>query len=83
MSDMKKYKEIKPNDKATFNMLYYAMNRTIDKLENLIKYDCKTKNIPEAKYNAYIRVLRKKNDQMVARYKYMQNDFDTYKIISK
>ncbi len=79
MSDMKKYKEIKPNDKATFNMLYYAMNRTIDKLENLIKYDCKTKNIPEAKYKAYIRVLRKKNNQMVARYKYMQNDFDIYK----
>ncbi len=66
---MKKYREIKENNRIAFNMLYYSLNRTINRLENLIKYDCKTKNIHEAKYNAYIRVLRKKNDQIVAKYK--------------
>ncbi len=72
---MQKYSDIEANHRTNFMVLYFSSNKAISHLEQIILNDCKNLDIPRNKIKIYLKNIKKKNIQMVAKFKSMDSKY--------
>ncbi len=66
------FKDIKPNNRTNFELLYYHFYRRLILLEKQIYRDCEQLNKPTFIYNIHLKRMKEKITQMASKYKSTQ-----------